>query len=952
MTSVSPPMPAAAAGKYFTAADYYTKDPGVWFGKGAAALGLEGKEITKEDFTAIAQGKTPDGRVLVRDSTHQDAEHRACIDLTFAPDKSVSVLALGDERIQDAMMESAKHVMGLLEREFAQIRIYDENGNRVAIDTGNIVAGLIQHMTNRDGDLHYHIHAALMNMSMKPGETEQWRALHNDVVYKNQMYLGVSFNSDFSKRLSELGYQINITDPRTGSFEIVGVNKELTADFSHRREEIEAKVAEYNAAGLYQNVNSAERHQMACNETKSQKQETTAEALFADWEQRFTEHGTTVRGEVDNALREGMERQGPMLPASEYIRLAAASLEQNESAYTTQSILHTAERLCIGQHGPDDLRAAIAAAQVDGTLMRINDKDGEKAQWATPQMIETEKRIYDRIRDTAQAREQIMDYAAATQLVADRQSARAANGEKTLSENQQDFVARALSSTASVVLVQGYSGAGKTFAAKELADILRDQHGFTIRAFGPTAAAKSELGKSLGVEAQTIDKFLLQPPSPGEYNTGREAWFVDETSMVGSYKFARLVEQAAAAGAVVYPIGDRNQLQAVEAGRLFDELQQQGVTETLYLSDIQRQRGDTPETAYMREAAGKIRDITQARAALEIVEAQGQVREIESKPDRLTVMAADYVSRDPSKTMLIVQGNAERHSLNAAIHEDLHAQGRLGEEEYNLTVRENKSLDSAQRHFAASYQIGDIIMNSQSGAGMAAGYEGRVTGVDAENNTITLTGRDGKERIIDPMQAADQLTVWREHQITASVGDKIVFLKNDEGERGIGSVNGDTAVISHIDENGWITAVRDRDGAELSWNIGQYANFDLGHALTSYKSQGQSIEHVIVSADSKMENYNDFYVALTRGKEGVTIYTDDIERLKDRIGEEQEKTSTLLFSLANEGREQAQDLNLPTTQDLAIRDPDRNIEDIAITAERVFEADKPEREHEGMGMSI
>ena len=53
---------AEAAKNYFDVAlktgDYYTKDVGIWGGKGAEILGLEG-EVERKDFVALANNKWP-----------------------------------------------------------------------------------------------------------------------------------------------------------------------------------------------------------------------------------------------------------------------------------------------------------------------------------------------------------------------------------------------------------------------------------------------------------------------------------------------------------------------------------------------------------------------------------------------------------------------------------------------------------------------------------------------------------------------------------------------------------------------------------------------------------------------------------------------------------------------------------------------------------------------------
>ena len=61
-----------------------------------------------------------------------------------------------------------------------------------------------------------------------------------------------------------------------------------------------------------------------------------------------------------------------------------------------------------------------------------------------------------------------------------------------------------------------------------------------------------------------------------------------------------------------------------------------------------------------------------------------------------------------------------------------------------------------------------------------------------------------------------------------------------------------------------------------------YGHLDFGYARTAYSSQGSSVQRVIIAQSSESfpaSNREGFYVAVSRGKESVTLYTDDREGL-------------------------------------------------------------------------
>jgi conjugative relaxase-like TrwC/TraI family protein len=96
MMSIGSVKSAGSAGNYYTDKDNYYVIGSMderWQGKGAEALGLEGKPVDKAVFTEILKGKLPDGSDLTRmqDGTNK---HRPGYDLTFSAPKSVSVMAM------------------------------------------------------------------------------------------------------------------------------------------------------------------------------------------------------------------------------------------------------------------------------------------------------------------------------------------------------------------------------------------------------------------------------------------------------------------------------------------------------------------------------------------------------------------------------------------------------------------------------------------------------------------------------------------------------------------------------------------------------------------------------------------------------------------------------------------------------------------------------------------
>jgi hypothetical protein len=226
------------------------------------------------------------------------------------------------------------------------------------------------------------------------------------------------------------------------------------------------------------------------------------------------------------------------------------------------------------------------------------------------------------------------------------------------------------------------------------------------------------------------------------------------------------------------------------------------------------------------------------------------------------------------------------------IRSDLIAKGNIKDKQTMYQTRESKSLMGADRFYAENYSMGDTVVANKEGIIGKAGSEAKIVTVDTEKHVIRVsTIKDNKTHDIDLKTYGGDIQLYAEKARSFAEGDKILFLKND---RGLKVKNGETGYITAIHDNGNLQVKMD-NGRELHFNpLTQYRYIGHGYALTDYKSQGQTAKHVIYHADtSKGVNFNQAYVGITRGKENVTIYTNDLATFKTSIQKEQQKSSTL-----------------------------------------------------------
>ena len=111
--------------------------------------------------------------------------------------------------------------------------------------------------------------------------------------------------------------------------------------------------------------------------------------------------------------------------------------------------------------------------------------------------------------------------------------------------------------------------------------------------------------------------------------------------------------------------------------------------------------------------------------------------------------------------------------------------------------------------------------------------------------------------------------------IEVAVGDKLLLTAN-RSEPGPHTTNGEIVSVAAVDQK---SGIRLEDGRELPADFGQ---FSYGYAVTAHRSQGKSVDSVIISEDGMQKEL--FYVAASRGREAVQVITSDKELLRDSVG--------------------------------------------------------------------
>lgn len=853
-----------AASYYEEEDDYYTKNsnevaPSRWHGNAALALNLHG-EVTPGQFQAMLRGDMPDGgKVHIG-----GGKRRGGTDLTFSAPKSVSIQALvvGDTRIIEAHDRAVARTMAYAEEQ-ARTR-----GGEV---TGNLVVGSFLHTTNRNADPHLHTHNVVINATL--AENGRWRALNNKWLYEMKMQLGAMYRSELARELKALGYDIHKTHA-DGRFELGHYTQDQIKAFATRSQDIE-RVLE--ARGLTRESATAAQKAVITKGSRQRKKDVDRGILTEAWRQKAAQIGIGLNapdmshnpGRVNRSNPHWYKDADPLgagdqKAAGAAVDYAIAHLTEREAVVKIGDVRRFALEHGIGNVRMADVEREIERRISEGHVYREGDEL-------------TTKKLVLRERDVLRAAE--IGRGALAAPVAPAAVVEQRLQQTGLTAGQRDAVHLITTTQDRVVGVQGRAGTGKTTMLAEVREIA-EANGYRIMGLGPSGRAAAEMGGAGISNHMTIAKFLHDK---NRQIDARTMIVVDEAGMVSTRDMRYVLDAAQAAGARVVLVGDERQLKAVEAGRPFEQLQQAGM-KTVEMSEIQRQLGERYRQSVSLAAEGRLEE------ALSVV--VRNVREIADDQARYQEIARGYLdlpAEERAKTMVVSGTNDARQAINQAIRQELglSAQGQA------FARLERVDLTRAQAKEVEAYKAGMVLEAERAyrAVGIEKGQRLVVEAFDFERKTIGLRHENGQRVEWDPRKLT-QFTAYRQTEIDLAAGDRVQITK---GDNQAGIKNRDFAEVVAIDRAKRVVRVRRHDGKEFDLDTARALHLDYGYASTIHSAQGATVRRIIVDMDTRARTTNDaaFYVALSRGREALRIYTNNMKGLPEAIQRVSRKRAAL-----------------------------------------------------------
>ena len=901
--AVASPSQGAA---YYERDGYYAKDSAEhrmmssWHGRGAEALGLEGP-VDPDLFRSVLKGCVPDGsgQRLGRMTREGEIHHRPGRDLTFSAPKSVSLVALigGDARVIDAHDRAVTRALGWFERNAAETRMKNpETGGMVRAGGQKTVIATFRHETSRNLDPALHTHSVIANMLL--GAEGKWRTMANERLYASKMLLGALYRSELAGELMRLGYRIEKTQA-DGRFEIGGVSRETIEAFSSRRAEIEAAMESRGHGATAENQHLARR---AALMTRAHKRDVDKEALRGIWAKQASELGLDAKALVASATEralQGPEKEGAREagadqqanltghtswtdPAKEAVEWALAHLSERDAVFARTDLL--AATLA---HGPGSASIGAIERVVEG--------------------LKREGRLYDApalkgggglTTDLAVARERetitLMRMGAGRGKAAMRGWMVERHLRKgPLTAGQKQAVKLILSEKDRTVGVQGYAGVGKT-RMLDRARTIAAKKGWRVMGLAPSASAVRTLEAESGIKSETLQQFLARNAglAQGRLTKGaarkmraafaKTVLVIDEGSLASTAQARDLLKIASVLRIPkLVLVGDAKQLEAVDAGKPFAQLQAAGM-KTAVMDEILRQRDPDLKAAVEATLAGEI-----GRAFEKL---GNNVAEVNPK-NIAGAVAARWLKLSPDmreRTGVMSPGHELREAINAHIRERLVREGRIAGPALKTKRLVSKGYTNAEKALAANYAPGDVVAfhRSYKRLGVEKGEERRVLGVDRERGTVRLEAPGGS--IVDwkPARIGGRrggTEVYRAETIELRAGDRVRWTRNDKE---LGLVNSATAEVSGV-RSGRVTFTLE-EGRKLTLTRGdqQLRHLDRAWASTVHAFQGRTVDNVIAAMEAnhpQLTTTKAFYVEISRARDRAELVTDDAKALKERL---------------------------------------------------------------------
>jgi conjugative relaxase-like TrwC/TraI family protein len=914
---------------------YYNKGatPSAWGGALAAELGLQGK-VGAKDLQALLEGRLPDGTEFAEPSD----DRRMATDLTFSAPKSVSEFALckASPAMRDAILAAhdrcVARAMARIEKEVVCAR-YGHGGADIE-KTGAMLWAAHRHEDARPvgGKVAPQIHSHVLGLNATRGRDGRLRAIELQFGQDGVRMHGAAYRADFAQELRQLGLSLRKTEE---GFELADVSDEQIEAGSPRTQQIDQDLAR---KGLTRKGSTGAQRTASNLSTRESKRQLSQDEQRWEWRELGREIGLDMpdptppqeplpepdaAAALAHATDHLSERESVI--SSQSVRLQAllhgmhSGLTLNDvdkeidAARVSGNLIDAGDQKIVTRETlarEASILATVAAGR--NTLPPLADEAGALARLAAREAIERSVRPYFAFSES-QRNAVVCALTTSDQFFVIRGAAGA--GKSTalaaLADEAKSQGFRVIGTGPSQTAVDGTKDVNPddarvlaSFNVREDKDqsprlILLDEAGMVSSRDMEAFFAKIRPQDKVVFVGDDLQLAAVEAGSPMAQIMREKVVEVAEIDEIVRQKDAGLlaVAQAFADG--------RNE----EATRLAAPyMTTVTVTDDDYQaaeaskSDAKPVGGPLPDaTRSMLNLVKTIRkkhkdipapaahDFKTVRAWLDThskTELGFEAKVLAPQNVRMQAIAREtaqaYLELSPSerdKTLVLAATNEMRRAINEKVKAGLQEQVPEGADTASVTVTalDKSQCTKAQLREAINYKP-DMILRVPEGRGRAKKVvDWTITASDPTRNTVTVTNRDGEEKVFKPRDLnPKECGLYTKRDLDLAVGDRVVFTEN---RRNDGYQNNETGTVIAVSADK--VAIRKDNGKAVTLDAGKAHTLDHGWAVTVHRSQGRTVDRALVAGmASKMATAMLAYVACTRERFHLRIFTDHVKSLQ------------------------------------------------------------------------
>ena len=184
-------------------------------------------------------------------------------------------------------------------------------------------------------------------------------------------------------------------------------------------------------------------------------------------------------------------------------------------------------------------------------------------------------------------------------------------------------------------------------------------------------------------------------------------------------------------------------------------------------------------------------------------------------------------------------------------------------------------LTNAQKRDERFYPKDAVVVFNQKVREAEPGAKGKLAGIVKAGVLIEVNGKF----VTVSNKMLDRITLCQSREVALAERDRLHLKANRKLASGGRVTNGELVTVKSVRADGGIEL---SDGRVLD---SSFREFLPGYAVTSYGSQGKTVDYVLFS-DSTIKaatNAQQWYVTISRGRRGIRIFTPDKRQLRENV---------------------------------------------------------------------